>query len=361
VFVQLPPPVHGVTSMNAAVVASRAINERAELRVLPLRFSSTLEELNRFSPRKLGVFVRTWCSLVWTLARFRPDVVYFTPVPRPPAFFRDLAFIAPMKIARVRLILHLHGMGIADASDSAFMRAVYRFAFGSALVVSLSRGVESAELGRLCLEPSRRAVVENGVAAVDVAAFRAACTRGTVPRILSLSNTSPSKGSRVLLKALEMLRARGVEFEAELVGESRAQWDAELRAAVKTAGLESHVSLPGALFGDDKALALARADVFVHPTLDDCFPLVLIEAMQFALPIVTTRVGAIPEMVVDGESGLLCDAGDATALAAHLESLLSQPALAQAMGERGRRRYVERYTLERFEARMLEVFERVSG
>jgi glycosyltransferase involved in cell wall biosynthesis len=83
--------------------------------------------------------------------------------------------------------------------------------------------------------------------------------------------------------------------------------------------------------------------------------------MQFALPIVTTRVGAIPEMVVDGENGLLCDAGDATALAAHLESLLSQPALAQAMGERGRRRYVERYTLERFEARMLEVFERVSG
>jgi glycosyltransferase involved in cell wall biosynthesis len=80
----------------------------------------------------------------------------------------------------------------------------------------------------------------------------------------------------------------------------------------------------------------ATADLFVLPTLADCFPLVIQEAMAAGLPVVATDVGAIREAVRDGETGLLLPPGDVHALAVALATLVADPAARQAMGVRGR-------------------------
>ncbi len=85
--------------------------------------------------------------------------------------------------------------------------------------------------------------------------------------------------------------------------------------------------------------------------------MVLLEAMAAARPVVATPVGGTPELVVDGETGLLVPAGDVDALADALRRLLDDPELAARMGEAGRRRVEERFTAERMVERVLELYE----
>ena len=110
-------------------------------------------------------------------------------------------------------------------------------------------------------------------------------------------------------------------------GRSRAT-----RTLADELGLDGAVVLPGRLETRDW---LERADVFVHTSRWEGFGIVLLEAMLARLPIVATRVSAVPEVVADGETGLLVDPGDDAGVAAALGRLLADPARARALAEAG--------------------------
>ena len=128
---------------------------------------------------------------------------------------------------------------------------------------------------------------------------------------------------------------------------------------IKEFGLKDKVNYIGKKYGEDKNRYWQYADIFVHPTFSDCFPLVLIEAMQYSLPIVSTFEGGIPDIVVDSETGFLVPQRDAVALADKLEILIKNPELRKQMGEAGRKKYEEEFTLERFENRLVEILKSV--
>ncbi len=85
------------------------------------------------------------------------------------------------------------------------------------------------------------------------------------------------------------------------------------------------------------------------PTLNDAFPLVALEAMAYALPVVCSEEGSLPDIIRDGETGILVAKGDAPALAAALKSLMLDPDRRRRMGEAGRARYEANFTLDRME------------
>jgi glycosyltransferase involved in cell wall biosynthesis len=97
----------------------------------------------------------------------------------------------------------------------------------------------------------------------------------------------------------------------------------------------------------------ARADVFCLPTFIDAVPFVALEAMASGVPVVSTRVGSIPELVGDG--GLMCEAGDVEALGAALGTVLEDPGLRRALGEAGRTRAEEHYDARKNTPRLIEL------
>ena len=101
---------------------------------------------------------------------------------------------------------------------------------------------------------------------------------------------------------------------------------------------------------------LERADVFVHTSRWEGFGIVLLEAMLAGLPVVATRVSAVPEVVADGETGLLVEPGDDTGLAEALGALLSDRARAAALGEAGRERARDEFSVARMTERTLAVY-----
>lgn len=178
---------------------------------------------------------------------------------------------------------------------------------------------------------------------------------------ITISNLNESKGILYLLDACRMLVQRGeINFHLHLIGAATAEISAE-RMVQEICGrnLSAYVTYHGKQYGEHKEKLLAEADVFVHPTLDDCFPLVLLEAMQHALPIIATPVGAIPDIVEDGVNGILVPERDPEALAQAMKQLMDAPNLAQQMGQRGKEKYLANYTTERFEQRLLEIIKTV--
>ena len=190
----------------------------------------------------------------------------------------------------------------------------------------------------------------------------AASLTGTegAPRLLFLSNLIVSKGIYVLLEACQRLKERGVAFHCDYVGgESKEVTGEQFRKAIAERGLTDCVTYHGPQYGADKDRAFRRADIFVQPTFDDCFPLTLVEAMQYRLPIVSTDVGAIPDIVTDGVNGLVCKQQDVDSLVVALSTLLADAAMRQEMGERGHARYLKEMTLEAFERSFAEFLKSV--
>jgi glycosyltransferase involved in cell wall biosynthesis len=163
---------------------------------------------------------------------------------------------------------------------------------------------------------------------------------GAVRRLLAVGRLEPQKGFDVLVDAVAILRRQGVDVKLDIAGEGGER--ARLTAQIARAGLEAHVALLGRR--EDVAALMRGADAFVHPARWEGFGLVLLEAMSAGLPIVATAVGAIPEVVADGETALLAPPDSPEAFAAAVAGLVADPVLARRLGVGGYERLSTRFT-----------------
>lgn len=341
---QLPPPVHGAAVINQTVASSALLASHFELEILPLAFAGSFEDLERPSAKKLTRMVGIGARLAYALVTRRPDAVYFTLTPTGNAFYRDCLFIAIMKLAGVPRIYHLHGKGIRRRLSVAWRRQVYRWAFRDARVVHLSHRL-AIDLDGL-VPRDRVMIVPNGIAARTAPARAPYAGR---PRLLFLSNMMESKGPFVLLEALGMLRARGIDFEATFAGASHTEFLDRFTTTIWRLGLERRARYIGPRYDEQKYRLFDEHDIFVFPTSNDAFPLVALEAMQAGMPVVTTHEGALPEIVEDGETGLIVPSRDPAALADRLAMLIADAGMRRSMGTRAKERHEQKYTLAAFE------------
>jgi glycosyltransferase involved in cell wall biosynthesis len=203
----------------------------------------------------------------------------------------------------------------------------------------------------------------NGVNMMPQASESMKDRKSDSPRILFLANLVVSKGPLELAGAAKLLQERGVDFVMYFVGNpSRQLSQGRFEKLIVNAGLQSQVIYLGPKYGAEKDRIMAESDIFVFPTFyeRECFPLVLLEAMSWALPIVSTSEGAIPEIVDDGVTGFLVPARDPNALAEKIEFLITHPEVCDRMGQAGQRKFERSYTLGKFHENLVEVIERIT-
>jgi glycosyltransferase involved in cell wall biosynthesis len=131
----------------------------------------------------------------------------------------------------------------------------------------------------------------------------------------------------------------------------------EVRRLARELAVEAQLELPGWVAGEAKARLLAEAAIYVLPSHNENLPVSILEAMAAGLPVVSTRVGGIPDAVRHGTEGLLVTPGAREELAQALLRLLSDPALARKMGDSGRRRVASEFS----PAAVLGALERLYG
>jgi colanic acid/amylovoran biosynthesis glycosyltransferase len=186
---------------------------------------------------------------------------------------------------------------------------------------------------------------------VDPRIFRPRAPRAPdgVLRLACVAGLRDYKGHRWLVDACALLKVRGIPFHGVFVGDGPERRDIEARIAA--AGLGADLELLGNQPQDRIRAVLDASDAMVHPSVTtpagmmDGIPVALMEAMATGLPVVSTAVSGIPELVVDGHTGLLAPEQDAVALADALERLHREPGLARRLADEGRRHVLERFNL----------------
>lgn len=189
--------------------------------------------------------------------------------------------------------------------------------------------------------PHKLVTVHNGVLDVP-AALRASPGRSPV-RLVMVARFEEQKDHATLFRALAGLREQPWPWQLELIGDGPLF--SEAVALAQRLGITPRIQFLG--FRRDVMRRLAEAQVFLLITNWEGFPRSILEAMRAGLPVVASDVGGNGESVVHGETGFLVPRGDAAALRDALARLLADPDLRARMGSRGRRRFEERFTLER--------------
>jgi glycosyltransferase involved in cell wall biosynthesis len=173
--------------------------------------------------------------------------------------------------------------------------------------------------------------------------------------ILCVGRLTPAKGQRILIDACRQLHQSGRTLQLVLVGTGPDE--AELRAAVAGYGLASVVRFTGALNETEVRAWYSQADAFALASFAEGIPVVLMEAMASGIACVSTRITGIPELIRDGEDGLLVAPSDADELAAALARLMDDCPLRQYLARSGRARVQEKYNLARNVERLGRIFE----
>lgn len=203
------------------------------------------------------------------------------------------------------------------------------------------------------LSPERVAVIYDGV---DTEAFRPLEMQRESNHLLYVGNSDDeNKGARYLVQAMALLKDRR-DVHLTVVDRPIAH---VVPSVARELGIEDRVTVTGRLEKDELIQLYNRAQVFVSPSLYEGFGLPAAEAMSCGTPLVATTAGAFPEVVDDGQSGLLVPPGDVEALAGAIERLLDDPMLRARLGQEARKRIVDHFSWRQTGIKTLELYEDV--
>ncbi len=287
--------------------------------------------LERLTGLQVAFSFEVWAEAFRRTRRLRPDVIHAHTL----FFLSTLAAAIVATVFRVPLVLTMH-VGRMDAlprRQRLLVRAYERTA--GWLVLRLARCVicvsaDVAEHARALGAPRRKVVViPNGV---DFGKFEVARDPETPPLVLCVGRLILNKGPMDLVEAAWLLAGRGLAFRVAFAGSGPLE--AALRRQVEAHRLGAVVEFLGDR--EDIPDLLARAAVFVRPSLTDGMSLALLEAMAAGVPVVATRISGAEELLSDGESGRLVPPGQPGALANAIAEVLAAPEDAAAMADRGR-------------------------
>ena len=233
-----------------------------------------------------------------------------------------------------------------------WLRRERRAAHWCRAIVAVSEHERDAALAARVGRADQYRVIPNGV---DLGHFGEPAPEPG--RILTVGRLAPPKRPDVAVRALAALRRSHPEATLDVVAHGPQL--AETEALVAELGLGDAVRLLGKR--DDVPELLSRAQCFLLTSDYEGCPYTILEAMAAGVPVVTTRAGGLAEVVRDGETGLLADLGSPDSVAAALAYVLDDPARARALGEAGRARAREGYSLERMVRETTDLYEAVAA
>jgi glycosyltransferase involved in cell wall biosynthesis len=264
------------------------------------------------------------------------------------------------------LAVHSTGLWGKRSSFSASDRLV----LGSyERIVALAKAHADYLAGREGIAAERIRIIPNGVDAARFRPARSGDERRAMRSALSIPESRfvvatvaalrPEKNHDLLLDAAARVGAHRDDFLFLVVGEGSER--ERLRHRVDDLSLGEVVRFLGRRRDIPEILAAADASVLCSHAVVETFPLAVLEAMACGLPVIASDVGAVREMMVDGEEGRIVPPGDVEALAGALVSLAEAPEAARAMGSRGRARVVSDFTVETMVGRYAEMFSEALG
>lgn len=354
-ILHLPPPLHGASTVNNYIRNSAIINKEFETEYINLATNKKLNESGQGSTKKVFTFIFLITKIIRLLSLKNYDLCYVSLTASGPAFYKDLVIVTILKLFKRKIIYHFHNKGVALSSANKVNNYLYKYAFKNTFSILLSRYLYS-DIEKY-VKKDNVFFCPCGIPTAGIVQDeeRRIENTSTTCRLLFLSNMLIEKGVFVLLDACKQLKEKKYKFKCNFVGGWADITPQEFDNYVLKNDLCDIVFAHGPKYDQEKLSFYARSDIFIFPTYNETFGIVNLEAMQHGLAIVSTPEGGIPDVVIDGETGFIVPQKNADALTNKLEILIQQPELRIKMGEAGKRRFQNLFTIEKFEIRVSDI------
>ncbi|WAC06936.1 MAG: glycosyltransferase family 4 protein [Thermodesulfobacteriota bacterium] len=265
-----------------------------------------------------------------------------------------------IRMFRTKIIFHLHGKGVKEKIKNPVLKFLYTWFFYNQFIILLSPLLFD-DIREVAIK-SRISYLPNGID-IGVKNNKRHRIESDRPfKILFLSNLVPTKGPTDLIEACKILKEKNSLFQLYFVGTPSSKdfgWE-KLDRLIRLYGLDKQTHYLGPKYGNQKDDILCDSDVLVFPTVKDCFPLVILEAMAFGLPVISTYEGAIPEIVDDGVTGYLVPPKNPERIAEKLLDLINNPETRIRMGEAAKKKFEQHYTLNQFNSKLIGVIDAIT-
>jgi glycosyltransferase involved in cell wall biosynthesis len=304
------------------------------------------------------------CGLVYRLARvLRREQIDLVQAHQYTPFFYALA--ARLLYRRPPILFTEHGRAFPDYPRRKRIFANRLLLERRDRVVAVGKAVRQALIDNEGIPAERVTVIYNGVDVEALAKHRQ--ERETVRRelaidpedlvLIQVARLDPLKDHGTAVRAMKKLVERRAQARLLLVGEGPERTGIE--QAIRDGDLRANVLLLG--LRTDVARLLSAADLFLLTSVSEGIPVTLIEAMAAGLPVISTSVGGVPEVVEDGTTGLLSPVGDPTCLAEQILRLAEDPPLRKCLGERGLARAGELFSETQMHKGYVQLYEEMLG
>lgn len=352
------PPTHGASKVGDIIKGSRVINDKFICKYIKIKSSDTIEDSGKVNLKKFYYLVELWIKVLWSLLTFRPDKLYFTASVRGIAFYRDLSISVLWKIysffTSLDIYYHYHTKGIEKfvVSSASALKLTNFFTKGVSIILLspllkndfakvstydnilfLPNGVEN----NYSNEEFERYIIDKKFEKIN---------------ILYLSNMIKSKGYLEVIKLAKIYKKKNYHYHFAGGWQDKND-EKEFYNFIEDNKLENIVTFHGFVHGKRKKELFESASMFIFPTRYDneAFPLAILEALSYGLPVLTTNEGSIPFMV-DNKSGIVVD--NLNNLSEAFEEIIEK-FINVDTAKYCRKRYLENFSIKQFEDNLIKV------
>jgi len=355
---QLPPPLHGVSAINSWMLESKLLGRSFEFYPINLTTAKSISDIGKQSLQKYFYFSKAIFITIYSMLWVKPAICYITLNPTGAAFFKDSIILLILKIYRKPIVVHFHGKGIHKwvNSKSNWVKRYYQKVLKNTHLIVLGNSlIHDVEI----VYNEKPFVVPNGIPLIDFKPHEPKVNSKL--EILFLSNLMEAKGILDFVESVALLNKRDNSFKASIVGDSGDISIDYIKNLVIVNKLQHCVEVLGPKYNEEKYNVLANADVLVFPTHNEAFGLVLLEALQFGLTVITTNEGCILEIIENEVNGYIVEKSSPLSIANTLERLIMDPEILKEIGKRNKAKFQSQYTLNIFDKKIAEIFNKITS
>lgn len=349
---QTPPPYHGQALMIKMLLDGEPPG--VELYHVRMAFSDDMSQVGRFQFGKIVHLAVVICSIIYFRFRFGIRILYYPPAgPNLVPLLRDIAILLSTRWMFAKTIFHFQASGVSE------LIARLPLPLKSLAILAMSRPAAAIQLSERTT-PDARALQAKRIFTVPNAAYDEASRLNFLRdrrnenhplNVLYLGTVCEGKGVLVLLDACADAVGKGIKIQLDIVGNFQpSEFREQVENRARTLGIRHSVQLWGQQTGDDKWRRFACADAFCFPSHyeSESFPCVLLEAMCFSLPVVSTVWRGIPSIVEHGSSGFLIAPHDHSQLSVYIQMLAKDAELCLRLGLAGREKFTAEFTVDKY-------------